>query len=412
MEPFKGDILLNEESRKTKSKGKKKLMIIGGFFLTFAVVSTLCFYVYKFPKRIKGLPLVDMKSFEETEEGEIECKYEIKEKGQNRILSDEFENKGNSIKEIYVNEEKIGYRKEYNFPEAGKYKIKFILNSEVYLDKMFKDVSSLVTIESTSGSDIKILSMNSIFEGCNHLDKITIQDSFDTSKLTSLAKVFKDSAIRKITAESFNTKNVKDMSYMFNGCKSLTSLKLYHMRTDNVEDMSYMFDHCESLTSLKLKSFNTKNVENMSHMFSNLYTLTSLSLSYIDVSKVKYMDYMFYNDRLIRKLDLEHFDTQNVEKMNYMFANCYKLEKAKIDTFETSNVVNFEYMFKDCSKLKEINITNFNTLKCNKFKDMFKHCKGNAVIIKEDFTKMENLLDYILESEINIKFEKLPSSSE
>ena len=379
-------------------------MIIGGFFLTFAVVSTLCFYVYKFPKRIKGLPLVDMKSFEETEEGEIECKYEIKEKGQNRILSDEFENKGNSIKEIYVNEEKIGYRKEYNFPKAGKYKIKFILNSEVYLDKMFKDVSSLVTIESTSGSDIKILSMNSIFEGCNHLDKITIRDSFDTSKLTSLAKVFKDSAIRKITAESFNTKNVKDMSYMFNGCKSLTSLKLYHMRTDNVKDMSYMFDHCESLTSLKLKSFNTKNVENMSHMFSNLYNITTIFMVNFNTEKVQKMDYMFYNNYLLETIIIDNMKTGNVLTMNGMFYNCYNLKYFSTLGFNTEQVTDFSYMFKNCLQLKELDLTSFNTVNCNKFDEMLAGCNSMTVTIKENVDDYENLLEEILNSDVNIRF--------
>ena len=49
-------------------------------------------------------------------------------------------------------------------------------------------------------------------------------------------------------------KLLKNTSFMFNECSSLTSLNLSNFNTNNVKDMSYMFSKCSSLTSL-----NTKN---------------------------------------------------------------------------------------------------------------------------------------------------------
>ena len=68
----------------------------------------------------------------------------------------------------------------------------------------------------------------------------------------------------------FNTNNVNNMSGMFNGCSSLTSLNLSNFNTNNVRDMSCMFYKCSSLTSLNLSNFNTNNVEDMDDIFDNL----------------------------------------------------------------------------------------------------------------------------------------------
>jgi bacterial surface protein 26-residue repeat len=47
---------------------------------------------------------------------------------------------------------------------------------------------------------------------------------------------------------------------MFRGCAKLTELGLC-IKTDKVTDMSYMFYGCKKLTSVDLRSFNTQNVD-------------------------------------------------------------------------------------------------------------------------------------------------------
>ena len=56
------------------------------------------------------------------------------------------------------------------------------------------------------------------------------------------------------------------MSCMFFGC-SLKSLDLSSFNTINVKNMSWMFSGCLSLETLDLSSFNTTNVKDTSHMF-------------------------------------------------------------------------------------------------------------------------------------------------
>lgn len=60
-----------------------------------------------------------------------------------------------------------------------------------------------------------------------------------------------------------NTTGVTNMSHMFAGCHSLTSVSLFD--TSSVQSMLGMFDRCTALTAVPL--FNTYSVTNMANMF-------------------------------------------------------------------------------------------------------------------------------------------------
>ena len=63
--------------------------------------------------------------------------------------------------------------------------------------------------------------------------------------------------------------NIIDMSYMFEGCSSLSSLTyISNLETNNVTNMSYMFKGCSSLSSLpNISKWNTNNAKEMIGMF-------------------------------------------------------------------------------------------------------------------------------------------------
>ena len=64
--------------------------------------------------------------------------------------------------------------------------------------------------------------------------------------------------------------NITDMSYMFNGCSSLSKLPdISKWDTNKVTNMRAMFIGCSSLSNLTdISKWNTNNVTNMSDMFS------------------------------------------------------------------------------------------------------------------------------------------------
>ena len=59
----------------------------------------------------------------------------------------------------------------------------------------------------------------------------------------------------KLDLSSFNTQNVKDMSWMFYGCENLIIIDLSLFNTQKVS-MPNMFDGCVSLVKIKRKNFN------------------------------------------------------------------------------------------------------------------------------------------------------------
>lgn len=207
------------------------------------------------------------------------------------------------------------------------------------------------------------------------IQHVIFDDSFaGCSSITSTAYWFyMFNNLTTITGiNNFNTTNVIDMSYMFDGCSRLSSLDLSNFVTDNVTDMSAMFAGCTSLENLFISNFNTARVTNMNWMF--LATpLSSLDLSNFNTSNVTEMHQMFSGCTSLRNLNISSFDTSNVLLMSMMFAGC-SMDIIDISNFNTSKVELMYEMFKDCPNLKTIYVgSGWNTSNVQRGNDMFIH---------------------------------------
>ena len=56
----------------------------------------------------------------------------------------------------------------------------------------------------------------------------------------------------KIDLSNFNTKNVKDMKYMFDGCTNLKTLNLSSFRDNGNLEKDDMFNNCNNLKEVQL----------------------------------------------------------------------------------------------------------------------------------------------------------------
>ena len=201
----------------------------------------------------------------------------------------------------------------------------------------------------------------------SNIQKVVIDTSFADAQPTTCFQWFYDcdklTEIQSIG--NLNTSEVKNMSWMFFGCSSLTSLNLSNFNTAKVQDMSYMFSSCSSLTSLDLSNFNTANVTNMIWMFAGCSGLTSL--------------------------DLPNFNTDKVQDMSYMFIYCSGLTSLDLSNFNTDNVTNMTSMFSYCSRLTSLDLSNFNTAKVTDMSDMFNNCSGLVTIYASDLFTTESV---------------------
>ena len=104
-----------------------------------------------------------------------------------------------------------------------------------------------------------------------------------------------------------DTKNVEEMSNMFNRCSALTTIPLFD--TKNVKDMSGMFVDCSALTTIPL--LDTTNVEYMSSMFYGCSALTTIPL--LDIKNAKDMSAMFVNCSALKNLNLVNWTQDDID---------------------------------------------------------------------------------------------------
>jgi len=207
---------------------------------------------------------------------------------------------------------------------------------------------------------------------CKNIKSIIFGNMIDVSDVKDLSYMFYNcSSLTSLDLSNFDTGNVTNMKYMFLGCKSLTSLDLSNFDTSNVTDMSGMFQSCSSLTSLDLSNFDTSNVTSLRYMFEHCSSLTSLDLSNFDTSNVTTMGVMFAYCSSLTSLDLSNFDTSNVTTMGVMFAFCSSLTSLDLSNFDTSNVTSLRYMFEYCSSLTSLDLSNFDTKNVTDMYGMF-----------------------------------------
>ena len=141
-----------------------------------------------------------------------------------------------------------------------------------------------------------------------------------------------------------------NMEYMLDGCKLLNTVNLLKINTSNCVNMGGLFFLCNSLTSLDLSNFDTSQVTDMSYMFNGIGCGT-LNLSNFDTSQVTNMNSMFRSTQLT-SLDLSNFDTSQVTDTGRMFYISKKLTKF-IGILDLSSCTYCEFMFNGNYALEE-----------------------------------------------------------
>ncbi len=178
----------------------------------------------------------------------------------------------------------------------------------------------------------KVTDMSGIFYNCCSLTTIDIS-SWDTSNVIKMNQLFDNcEKLKDISSiKDWKTSKVKNMGYIFNNCKSLidvTSLSKWDFR--QVEKMNNMFANCTKLE--KLCNFkNASNVKDISFMFYRCSSLTSLNATFEFNDKVKDMSFMFYKCENLKIEDIEEIlETKlyNADKTG-MLEGCKSMKKYK-----------------------------------------------------------------------------------
>lgn len=115
--------------------------------------------------------------------------------------------------------------------------------------------------------------------------------------------------------------------------ENLTTLKgMVNVSTRDVSNMSFMFNGCRKLEVIDLSSFNTSQVLNMSNIFANCQTLRTLDLTSFDTSRVQNFDSMFLGCLQLEHLELQDFDMRNAVSQVDMFEGCVALQENPLES--------------------------------------------------------------------------------
>ena len=290
-----------------------------------------------------------------------------------------------SMNVVNIEDEESDYEIKLWLDPTNKTAYYYAEPEKVYLNedsnRMFRDLSNLISLDVSSFDTSKVTNMEAMFAGMPSLTPLNLSN-FDTSKVTRMNSMFEGaSRLTTLNLSNFDTSKVTDMEAMFGYMYGLTSLNISSFDTSQVTNMRDMFSNIRNLTSLNLTNFDTSKVTDMNSMFAGM-SLTSLNLSNFDTSKVTDMGSMFYNMRNLTSLNLTNFDTSKVTDMSDMFSNMFNLTTLDISNFDTSNVVDMGGMFSfrgvgaHDDKLEKIYVNNdFNTSKLTWFSNMFKERK-------------------------------------
>ena len=245
------------------------------------------------------------------------------------------------------------------------------------LSKFFRSLRKLETITGLEYLNTdKVTNMSYMFSGCSSLTSLDVTH-FNTENVKYMNNMFYScSSLTSLDVTHFNTAKVGNMNGMFSSCSKLTSLDVTHFNTANVTIMNNMFYNCSALTSLDVTKFDTRNVTNMESMFESCFKLTSLDVTKFNTANVKYMNCMFYSCSSLTSLDVTHFNTANVTNMVRMFSGCSKLTSLDVTKFNTEKVTDMSYMFTSCLKLTSLDVTNFNTMNVKNMISMFYDCSA------------------------------------
>ena len=290
----------------------------------------------------------------------------VNQPGYQQILSDEYSGKNPSA--IYIKDEvKVLYEKKI-YVENITYEIKLEWdNSFTNFSYMFYNLTNITyaLMYYISGNNCN---MSYMFYNCKNLENFIYNyDYYSYHAIKDTISMFYNC----ISLKSFNfyffrdgyynyDNYLRNMSYMFYNCHSLTSIYNNDNDIKYIVDMRGMFYNCTSLSSINLDYFitNSNNYVNASYMLYNCQSLKSLTFSknYFYTNDMKSM---FYNCQSLTSINLYHIRTNVEINVSRLFYNCNKLNSIKGDFYDF-RVFDLREMFYNCTSLKNyINNNNY-----------------------------------------------------
>ena len=137
------------------------------------------------------------------------------------------------------------------------------------------------------------------------------------------------------------------------------------------ENSGSFFKDFSEVKIIKFNNIDTSVVKNPTYMFQNCTSLTEVDVSKFDATNFTYISGMFSGCKALKSVDLSSFRPSNLTSITELFNACSSLESVKLQGIDTSHAYRFDLMFKNCSALTSIDLSSLNTSGATNMKEMF-----------------------------------------
>ena len=151
-----GELVLDDSARKNSEKWKKIAIIA----IAICIALIILIIIIVFISSIKKDESSNSNKQKQNQIGEIICTYDIKSTTEEtQILGSDYDIQNKNYDVSIDNEIIKDFTRSIVFNSTGYQKVKFILYDIINMEKMFKEISSLISVEMTTNKNLKIISI-------------------------------------------------------------------------------------------------------------------------------------------------------------------------------------------------------------------------------------------------------------
>ncbi|WEV72237.1 BspA family leucine-rich repeat surface protein [Bifidobacterium sp. ESL0790] len=204
-----------------------------------------------------------------------------------------------------------------------------------------------VTIYAQPDSQGVHKSMERLFTGLPYLKTVTGLNNIDTTGVVSLGYLFQyDKSLESVDVSGWDTSQVKSMSMVFAGNKSLTEIKgLANWDVSQVQYMVSMFAGTQEITNLDgVQGWHPDSLKWSNRMFENMPLLANLDLSAWagHTPNLEDITEMFDNDlstpSQLHLTGLGGWSTPKLTNMRFAFFGCYQLTSLDLSGWDMTHI--------------------------------------------------------------------------
>lgn len=275
------------------------------------------------------------------------------------------------------------------------------------MDSMFKNCKAMTAFNVRDLVKGNCTSTASMFEGCSHAEKINNMDTWNTSKVKDMSRMFyyfayehADDKEVSIDVSHFNFSSCEDMTRMFANAeddahlkkagKPITEIKFPAGSSSNLTDMNKVKHMDQMFYSnnhlLKITGFNCLDCGSLlsaNKMFDYCGDITELNINNLKMPKCDFeSQYSTANGKQggflgcdsLEVIILDGWDISSETNLRDFFGYRSNLKKVSLKNCTAPNLESVEGLFYQCTSLEEAYLPNFVGEKCETIRSIFYQC--------------------------------------